>query len=728
MTPRTAVFPPVLCALLAAALAAAGCGGPSGPEEPADVVVPAGTPVVLISVDTLRSDRLPAYGYDDVETPHLDAFRSDAILFEHAYSPAPTTLPAHASIFTGLLPPEHGVRDNAGYRLDAPSLPSLAATLRDRDYRTGAAVSAFVLRGSTGVDHGFEVFEDRIAQRSWSVRGSAQRTGDRTLVASRPWLRSVADEPFFFFFHLYEPHQPLEPPEPFASRYPSAYDGEVASADAIVGDLLDELRSLGVYDRALILFVSDHGEGLGDHGFQEHGPLLYREQLQVPLMLKLPGGERAGETVTEPAQLVDILPTVLGLLGIEAPENLPGRSLLALEGAEPRRLFGETLFPRIHFGWSELASVIDYPYHYIHGPDPELYDLERDPGETVDLVAERPRIAGGLRRAARSYDLEYRAPGEEDPEVRAELAALGYLGGGAVGRQGPLPDPKSKLHVLRAHEKAYREFEDGHYGEAIPEFREILAEEPGLAETWGFLGHALLRIGRPAEALEAYRHQMELVGGPQVAHSMAEALFALGRLDEAREHAMAALETYPLHAGDLLAQIALRGGHLERAEKYVEVAVANRGKMPGPLLTQAELRLAQGRFDEVLKITHQVEREAREGVAGELTRGLYFLRGRALVEAGRPDEAVEAFSREIDRFPDSLAVYSHLALLHSLRGDGSRAVATLRRMVEVNDSPEAYAEAVRTIRVLGDPGAASRLLEQARRRWPEAPELRELAG
>ncbi|HEX6200395.1 MAG TPA: sulfatase-like hydrolase/transferase, partial [Thermoanaerobaculia bacterium] len=280
-------------ALSALAALAAACGGDRDGEA---LRAPEGTPVILVSVDTLRSDRLPMYGHDGVETPALDAFRKDAILFEHAYAHVPLTLPSHVSLLSGLLPPGHGVRDNLGYEARPAEHAWLPRILRENGYETGAAISAFVLRASTGFGTDFDFFEDDILQRSWQI-GESQRTGDKTLGASRAWLRSVHREPFFFLFHIYEPHQPLTPPEPFASRYPEAYDGEVASADAIVGELFAELRELGVYDRALIVFLSDHGEGLGDHGLAEHGPLLYREQIQVPLMVKLPGGELAGATV-----------------------------------------------------------------------------------------------------------------------------------------------------------------------------------------------------------------------------------------------------------------------------------------------------------------------------------------------------------------------------------------------------------------------------------------------
>jgi hypothetical protein len=263
--------------------------------------------VVLISVDTLRSDHLPAYGYGGVQTPNLDAFRRDSILFQRAYSHCPMTLPSHVSILTGLLPTEHGVRNNIGYRFDGGKFRTLADALRARGYRTGAAVSSYVLRSETGISHGFDDYDDSIPVAAAGAISEHQRSGYETLKFTLPWIERNAQQPFFFFFHIYEPHAPYDP----------SYDGEIAKSDDIVGRLLARLKSLGIYDRALIIFLSDHGEGLWDHGEDQHGILLYRESLQVPLMIKLPRSTHRGSLVARPVALKDVFPTVLDTLGIE---------------------------------------------------------------------------------------------------------------------------------------------------------------------------------------------------------------------------------------------------------------------------------------------------------------------------------------------------------------------------------------------------------------------------
>ena len=433
-------------ALVGVSLLLGGCGGSDRDASSAggrgQARVPEGTPVVLISIDTLRSDHLPAYGYDGVETPAIDALRADSILFEHAFAHSPLTLPSHTALLSGRLPPFNGVRDNMGYRFrpDGPEGAEsagsgfyLPSAFHRAGYRTGAAVSAYVLRGETGLDRDFDLYEDRIAERAGPTGESVQRPGDETLAAASSWLREVAGEPFFFFFHIYEPHAPHTPPEPFASRYGATYDGEVAAADRVIGHLLERLRALGVYDRAIVVLLSDHGEGLGDHGVEDHGLFVYREAIQVPLMIKLPGGRRGGQSVGRAAQLIDVAPTLVSLLGLEGGEDLAGTSLLDLENqtGEERALYAETYYPWVHYGWSPLLSIVRYPDHLIQGPDPEVYDLASDPGETHDLADGDHRLYASLRRELRPYPREARAArargrGDPRPAGRPGLPRLGH--------------------------------------------------------------------------------------------------------------------------------------------------------------------------------------------------------------------------------------------------------------------------------------------------------------
>jgi len=712
-------------ALVGALLAA--CGARDEATAPGPVpTAPAGTPVVLVSIDTLRSDRLPAYGYAAIETPAIDALRADGILFERAYTHVTLTLPSHATILTGRLPADTGVRDNLGYRLEASSVPYLPRVLSEAGYATGAFVSAYVLRATTGLSAGFDVYDDRVELAPGVVLGELQRGGPQTLDAALEWLQGVRDRPFFLFLHLYEPHTPYTPPEPWASRYASDYDGEVAAADAVVGGLLDALRRLGLYEESLVVLLSDHGEGLGDHGEQEHELLLHREVLQVPLIVKLPGNRRAGSAVETPAQLTDVFPTLLEILGLDAPSGLAGTALLASPDPE-RVIYSENVYGRLHFGWSELTSAIAGGRHLIYGPNPELYDLLADPAERRDLVDEDRRTAQMLRDALQRFESELEPPGAVDAEARAKLEALGYIGTFAAGSDGPPADPKSKLHVIDALGDARALRQQGRPAEAAARYRELLAEEPGLMDGWMGLGKCLQEAGRPQEAIEPLQKAMALSGGaPQVATALAEVYASVGELDEARAHAEIAAGTDDA-AVDMLAQLAIHRGDLEEAEKWVLQAVERRGTRGGPLITLAELRLRQGRPEEALDLTDQAAREQGD-LSYDFVRGLHFTRGKALTELERPEEAVQAFEREVVLAPDYLPAYTHLAFLHALLGDGPAAGDALRRLVETNPTPKAYAAAVRTLRQMNDPQSAAEVLQRARQRWPDAPELRELGG
>ncbi len=538
-------------------------------------------PVVLISIDTLRSDRLPIYGHERGSTPAIDALRRDGILAARAYTHVPLTLPAHASLFTGLLPPDHGVRDNLGYPL-RPNLPRLAKLLADAGYATGGAVSAAILRRASGIADGFAVW-DEPGDGDGLAAAQAERAGPATLAAILPWLRSSANGPFFLFLHLYEPHAPHRPPAPFASRFQSAYDGEVAAADATVGELVAELRRLDAYDRAIVVLLSDHGEGLGDHGEQEHGVFLYREALQVPLVVKLPGSLLEGTTIEAPAQLVDVLPTVLGLTGVPAPAGLPGRSLLDLErgdrssttggeaAAESRRLYAETYYPRLHFGWSELRSMIEGRLHFIDGPDPELYDLDADPAERAPVLDREPAAARTLRAALAAVPRTLEQPVAESPETRDRLASLGYLSGGsgAASSSSALPDPKSKLAVLASLERAIDAEARGDLDAAAVALRELVVAEPDSESARAALARVLERSGaaaeRPPEHAAAIADRAALAEGAAAASA------------GDRDRAIALLR--PLaDRGDRAAMVALAttlsdGGRAAEARAWVERAL-----------------------------------------------------------------------------------------------------------------------------------------------------------
>ncbi len=533
-------------------------------------------PIVLISVDTLRSDRLPIYGHGQVATPHIDALRGDGVLYERAYSHAPLTLPAHVSMFTGLLPAAHGVRNNIGYQLHGTKVRTLASVLRENGYRTGAAVSSYVLRAESGLANGFDVYDDDIPYSATAATAENQRAGSETVKRAQSFLQSAGAAPAFLFFHIYEPHAPYTPPEPFRSRYSDPYDGEIAASDAIVGELIATLKTAGLYDEALIVFTSDHGEALWEHGEEQHGILLYREVLQVPMVIKLPGSERAGSTIAQPFALSDVFHTVLDAAGI-----------VRRKGEAPRPIYAETFYPRIHLGWSELRSMIDGRYHYIESSNPELYDLERDPKETTNLVATERRIAAAMRRELAAIPAGDVALGAIDPEAAKKLAALGYIGT-PQNRSGPLPNPREEIHVLRDLKAAFQLAAQNRTEEAIASLRALLKANPKLTDASTRLGEVLLASGRPREAVEVYKSAMANAErfSTDLAMALAVAQRAAGQYEDA-------LETLD-HAGSAEGADFARGDLYARTDRPEEAIAAYRrdiARRPHHLQSYANLAI-----------------------------------------------------------------------------------------------------------------------------------------
>jgi len=685
----------------ALALLVAGCRT-SGSERP--LAAPPDTPFVLISIDTLRADHLPAYGYRGVETPNLDALRRDSILFQNAFSQAPLTLPSHLSLLSGLLPPEHGVRDNLGYRFDASAHPTIPGLLRSRGYASGAFVSAYVLRGDTGLGAAFDRYDDVSAG---PVEGQAvalvRRSGGETVQHALEWLRSLGGRPFFLFVHLYEPHFPYEPREPFKSRYPRAYDGTIAEADAVVGELVDALKRDGLYQKALLALVSDHGEGLGDHGEQTHGILLYREALRVPLLLKLPAARQATTEVASPVALVDLMPTAAEILGFAAPKSLKGRSLLAA-GRRPYRVYSETYYPRVHLGWSELRSLVDERYHFIDGPKPELYELA-DARETQSLLSQRSAAADGLKRELDAQGSSLAAPTAVDPQVAERLRALGYLGGEAAPAEGSAREnPRDHIQEYEAIQAAFRLTRLGRDEEAVRAFEGLLRKNPQLFDVAWELGTTLARLGRNEAAATAIDGAMKTSPSmaPLAAVSLAQVELRLGRLESAAAHARLALESDPVHAHELLARVALARSDLTLATH--EASLARTGDGHGSTLL-AEVRIRQGAFAQALAELDEMKARA----AGRAVPSLEFLRGDALARLKRNADAEVAFKQEIHDFPRNTQAYASLAILYATQGHAREEVlGVLESMLRANRSRDAALLGAKTLEFLGADADAER--------------------
>jgi arylsulfatase A-like enzyme/Tfp pilus assembly protein PilF len=593
-------------------------------------------PIVLISIDTLRADRLPAYGWKGVETPVFDRLARDGIVFENAYSHYPLTLPSHTSVLSGLLPPEHGVRDNSGYRFAAEKHPFLPRKLQDAGYATGAFVSAFVLRKDTGLSAGFDRYEDSIHLEPGASLDSGQRPGKETVSLALSWLDSVAERPFFLFLHLYEPHAPYTPPLPFAERYrQDPYSGEVAAADAALRPLLEWLDQKGKYDSSIIVLLGDHGEGLGDHGEQQHGVFLYRSTLHVPLIVKLPGKQRAGERVRQPVGLVDVAPTLAQLVGVDFGQTPHALSLFSLKRPqqEDRSVYAETYYPRIHYGWSDLKAVYEPRFALIQAPDPELFDLASDPHQKHNVLNEHRREFARLSEQIRAIDRPLADPEKVDAETAARLAALGYLTVASVRREEKLPDPKSQRHLLADIEAGFERFSAGDFRASIEHFRKVLAVNDRMSDVWAFLARAHHQLGQEEESVHAWERVLELSGGNADAALLVGAgQLRLGNLERARALAAIAARENPSGAEELFVEIELRSGNRPQALARLE-ALERSGKL-GPTTAQrlALFRLEGGKPVAAIELLQPFRTKG--------DRNLLVLLALALSETGRNEEAL----------------------------------------------------------------------------------------
>ncbi len=714
--------------LLLLCLLAASCSRKRPGNREAASTYP-GAPVFLIVVDTLRSDHLPFYGYRGVETPALSALRQDSILFEKAYSHVPLTLPSHASLLTGTLPAVHGVLDNGGYRLE-PSVPTLAGILKQQGYATGAAVSSIVLAGTSGISRGFDFYDDAIEPSSpGQPLGDVRRAGGETSALLERWLDGVKQTRVFGFLHLYEPHAPYEPPEPFRSRYPNPYDGAVASADAIVGNFLDYLKAKGLYDGSLILFLSDHGEGLGDHGESEHGVFLYREAIQVPLLVKLPrkdGKERpalAGTSVPVPVQLIDVVTTVAKTLAVPGfsppPETLSLVELASGAPAPQRRIFAETFFPRIRFGWSELRSLVDGRWQYIEAPRPEFYDVEKDPGERINLADGKPDPLRSMKIELEKRVTAFKAPQAADPEQARKLASLGYLSMTSSPTGGPAPDPKDEIETLQLLKEGLGLAAAGRFRESTETFEKLLARNPRIVDAWESYAQGLVRTGRPEKALEAARKMVALSPPDRTNYllSAANVCMQIGRYDEALKDADLAISRGDTGGHEVAARAWLAKNDLVRAEAEARKSIESRTSRKRSWVVLADIEARRGNPGKALEITDQVKATFGERGLADLA-GFHFLRGNILARMNRMPEAEAEFAEEVRSFPWYVDAWPALAMARASQNRVPEAKKTIDEMVRANGSPQAYALAVRTLTILGDTAGAARYRSEGAEKYP----------
>lgn len=514
----------VLTLMLFAAVPAFAQGRPPGKVLASR---PEKTNVLLVTIDTLRPDHLHCYGYDHIQTPVIDSIAGEGIRFEQAFTPVPITLPSHSVILTGTYPMTSGMHDFSGNALNAQQ-PTLASVLRSKGYDTGAVIASAVLDRRFGLNHGFDFYYDhfdfsRLAETNLDLM---ERPANQVIDQALSWLRGRKTKPFFLWVHLYDPHHPYKPPAPFNEQYAAnLYDGEIAFADTQLGRLLRYLKEQRLYQHTLLVLAGDHGEGLGEHGEKTHGFFIYNSTLHVPLIIRPPREVKiATKLRPEQVSLVDVMPTVLGLLKITPPANVQGKNLAkALTNGEPLQggpLYSETYLPRIHFNWSELRGLNIPGHHFIDGPKPELYDPIHDPHELKNLYGERQAVSGELRgqlsRLIKQYtsDVPMAQKSTLDPILAARLQALGYTAL-AAGDTSPLsdlklPDPKDRIQVYEMVTEAIDDSQHGRFQESIAKLKATLSTEENSVPIHYLLGLNYYRSQNFADAATEFKKALTI--------------------------------------------------------------------------------------------------------------------------------------------------------------------------------------------------------------------------
>lgn len=640
--------------------------------------------IVLVTLDTTRADRVGAYGYSGALTPHLDRLARDGVRFVHALSPVPLTLPAHATVMTGRNPYGHGVRNN-GYFVLGADVPTLAERFAAAGYDTAAFVSSFVLDRQFGLARGFAHYDDALdPPRGPSDSLEVERRGDRTVAAAVSWLSArPSAKPYFVWVHLYDVHEPYDPPASFRALFEHrAYDGEMAFQDSVVGELLARV-GYGGSGTPLVVVAGDHGESLGDHGESTHGLFVYDGAVRVPLIISWPG-VLPSRAVEPPVTLADVAPTLAELAGLPAFPDVHGESLMPVLGGGPapasRGIYAETYFPQFFMGWAPLRSLRDGRWKYIDAPEPELYDLVADPGETTNRAGSATAEARALRRR-----LEESVRGHDQPAASAlsgdaqrKLAALGYVSTPTprLPATGPAPDPKRMVGDFEQLTVANRALAEGRATQAAEIARAVLARDVGNHFARLVLGRAQLASGEHRAAIATLRTYVAAVpGSADTHHWIALAHLRLGDRENALAEEEATLALDPHHS----AALALRAGLLfsmgKRDEGVAALAAAVEAR-PDHLrlrLDYADLLADAGRAADA-------EAQYRRVLAmrGDDTRARAGL-GMLFAKTGRLEAAVAELSRVLDADPrhdeariERAAAYARLGRAAESRADLGR--------------------------------------------------------
>ena len=662
------------------------------PQQDANLlssIAPTELNVILITVDTLRADRLGAYGSDRVATPNMDRLAAEGILFSNAASTVPFTLPAHSSIMTGTYPPHHGVRENVGYVLGS-SLPTLAEKMAASGRSTAGFISAFVLDSRWGIGRGFDTYFDEfdLKENESANLGSVQRDGAETIAEAIRWLDSNPEQPLFLWLHLYDAHDPYEPIEPYRSQYPDRpYEGEVAYTDFLIGEFRAAIEKRDLLDTSLLILTADHGEGLGQHREGFHGFFIYDSTVHVPLMIRLPGKESAGKVVDQAVSHVDLMPTILEAVGHPTPPQAQGQSLMPLilgtsgDGDPEPAIYSESMYPLLHYGWAPLRSLRKGQFKFIDSPQPELYDLMADPLEQTNILLDERRTSRELKdqldllvQEIKSDEPATVEPADLDEETLLQLRALGYVAGSGgidVDEENAWDrtDPKERIGLHQLVMSAQSDLSKEKSQEAKLKLEEVLATDPSVVDAHQMLGSIAVQEESYQEAIEHFKGALEARDDHITSiRGLAHAYRQLGMNEEAL---LGFQQLLSLEPGDTMATLGTAEilVDLDRRADAIEILQETTGRPePAPVLLNqlGELLTLEGRKTEAIAAF-----EGAIAAKPDLVRAKFNL-AVVLEEQGESERAVTHYEEVIDQAPDHFQAQFNLGRLYGGMGDSAR--------------------------------------------------------
>ena len=654
--------------------------------------------VLVITIDTLRADHLGSYGYHFARTPRLDQLAREGVRVEHAVSAAPITLPSHTSLFTGLYPPAHGVRDNGSYRVP-DEVTTLAEVLQKKGYATQAFVSALVLHHRYNLDQGFDGYDDNLwnedEPKMFMIRERpARRTVQRVIDWLHAWSAKSQSErkPFFLWVHLFDPHQPHTPGAADAALSVTPYDAEIASADRQVGRLLDALREQGVLDDTLVVFTADHGESLGEHGEQTHAVFIYESTIHVPMIFRHPATLPPGTVYRGDARGVDLFPTVLSMLGYPIPRNQGFDLSRALEGKAPppgKPQYSESLLAQLGFGMAPLFGVRDGPWTYIRAPRPELYDRAVDPGERKNLLdteaddheRQATELAGDLDRILlESKKFGIRATANPlDEETTEMLQALGYIGEASTRKAVQDMDPKDGIKIYAMLERGRHLARDLQFEQAKATLEELLELVPTHVSARNTLALCESRLGNDDAAVAQYlRSLADEPHQPRVMTALAQIYLKRGELDLADAKLSEALRLNPDFVEAMLARgfLELKRQRPEEAERWYARALQTDPAYPRAYLEYGGLYFRQGDYADARTWYERAVEKWPKNFQATFQAGVCSHRMR------QNEEAEKYFKRAQEIRPDAWEPFYNLACSKAVQGDVGGALAYLDRAAE----------------------------------------------